>query len=201
MRKNLAIVFVLFIFVQSCDRTRSDSSGSKVNVPEPLGGKGDILEGSSYRSTDLVRDLYNSLVKQDQQLKSLENQLIDLREIKRDSLEAYHKYTGNVNSYYSSASSYISQITDTILRHRIDTLLRISRQEFDKLISEHKREEIAIDSNEEAIRSLHFALMIMRTLPVMETYQRDHVPLVMPLQNVRSKQVEVLDTLRAIHKK
>jgi hypothetical protein len=199
MKKYLVILFILSICAFSCESNRNESS-SQEKIPEPLEEESS-MEISSSRSGDLVQQLYNDLAKRDEQIKSIEKQLNNLRKYKNDSLEVFDKYSENNSSFYNVASTYSSQITDSSLKRQMDALIGQSLERYNNQMIAHKNVVKAIELNNRTIANLHLALMILRTIPIMEKYQKHHKPSVEPLQNYKSKQAEASKNLQTLIKK
>ena len=129
------------------------------------------------RKGDLISDLYQELVDKDSTLNRLEADIRHNNDQGNVLDNRFNAYASKSNSYYQTATyNAAEQISDSIYRKRITALIEASKKRYENLTVELDTLQRFISRNNTKIRDHHAALKIILTLPVIEKYQRNHLP-------------------------
>ncbi len=184
MKLLLSFCFLLLI---SCSQNKP-APQQQNNVPKALEEKSvDFSVVSKRYDNDIVQSLYNELLKEDKDLSKFEDGIGKINSDKADSLEYFHSFQSKNTSYYNSADRYLANIKDSVLKYRIKQILAESNSRFEAAVVQHKNLIQEIETKENHLADLHFAVKIIKTLPVMEKYQRENRPSLNPIQTINNE--------------
>jgi predicted RNase H-like nuclease (RuvC/YqgF family) len=195
MKRLTIIVLITSFLFFSCNR-----SAKKI---EPIPEMPKALQEKSNTETffskkrydeDMVESLYAELAEKAPELKSLEETIFRLKDQKNDTIETFEKFGEKNTTYYNSAEKHIMQIKDSLLRQRIKTMIDNSIENYNRRIANHKNLILALDSKEVNLQDLHQMLKLVKTLSVLEKFQKENVPSTKSLENV------ILDYNKTIQK-
>lgn len=192
------IIFVLVFALVSCDSKYQDNKPEE-EIPKALENKNasyDIFSKRGYN--DLVESLYRELLDKDTGLKKLEDKIDDLNKSKNDTTKLFAKFNEKNQSYFSSADKHILLIKDSLLRDRIKNLIGAQLTKYNSGIARHNELLRIIESGQATISDLHIVLKIIKTLPLIDKYQKDNQPGTKSLEGYIEKQneaIQLADTL------
>jgi hypothetical protein len=198
MRTYILIFSLFSLTLFSCDNSRTEDQ-SKNETPKALEDKSSsdvIVSKRGYE--DLIESLYKELADKTPDLEELEMQIDKLADSKSDSLEQFNKYDDKNKSYYQSAENRIEQIKDSVIKEKMKLLIHTSLTKYGSLISKHNDILNSIDKQTIRLNDLHLILKITRTLPLIEKYQKDDLPITKPLEEYSkqlNKTVQYADSL------
>jgi hypothetical protein len=182
IKKTFFLSFFVLLIV-SCNNNRKQDI-PKQETPKALDDKSSSYELLSKRSyEDLVESLYNEVVAKDTDLKKIEETIDELAVSKSDSTYLFDQFNNKNQSYFNAAEKHISGIKDSLLRNKMKTLLANNLIKYTSSIKKHKDLLSAMEAKNLTIADLHSVLKIVKTLPLMEKYQSDHLPATKPLEN------------------
>jgi spore coat protein CotF len=144
--------------------------------------------------------LYGDLIKNSTELKKLEASIEELPDKLRDSLSDYHEYNSNNSRYYSTAEQHLNRIKDSVLRTRIKLLIDSSFKKYSTAIANHESLVRLIDQKQISLSDSYTVLKLIKTLAVIEEYQRKSLPSTQPLNHI-SKQYDKVITEVQKHSK
>lgn len=200
MNKILTCSFI-YILLVSCNGNHQETAEAAKNQEKPVALQENKLDFSSYtkRSDDLVDDIYAEIAAKSNELKDLE---ADLKQYNSDSkyneiLEKYNLYNTKSERYYHAADYKLSSVKDSILRNKIVDLVKKSKNQYADKISNIQALMASIDKNELSINDYYSVLKIIRTLPVIEKYQKDDLPTQKGFQNRIESQQKLLEKIKA----
>lgn len=197
--KLLLSFFILLLI--SCSQ-KNPQTQQQNNVPKALvEKKADFSVVSKRYDNNIVQSLYAELLKEDKDLSKFEDGIEKTNSAKPDSLEYFHSFLNKNTDYYSSADSYLSNIKDSVLKNRIKQILTESNTRFDASVAQHKNLLQQIETKENQLSDLHFAIKIIKTLPVMEKYQRENRPSLNPIQTINNEFGKLIAQADALAKK
>ena len=173
----LIIVLSIFIIGLSSGITKNSRDG---------GGK------------DLVEELYFQAVKQNDNLKSIEDAIESFHRKKDDALEKYAGFTYYNNRYYTDAKTNATQISDGTLRQKTNDLINKSETAYHARLAEWSNIIATMKEKEKELRDLHVQLMVMTTLPSIEKYQSSSLPDPTKAKEANTELQLVIDKIRAI---
>ena len=198
MTTKTIISTILFLTLISCGNNRKQEK-PKQETPKALQDEGSSDEIISKRSyDDLVENLYNELVNKDIDLKKLEGQIDELNKSKNDTVELFDKFNAKNQYYFSSVDRHVSEIKDSILRDKMKILVANNLTRYYSLTARHNELLKIIETKKITISDLHNTLKIVKTLPLIEKYQKDNLPNTKSLEgyiNLQEQTIELADTL------
>lgn len=171
----LAIALILSSI--SCRNNQIKEEQTQIaETPEPLQEKKLDFESYGRKSTDLVDELYSDLIENSPELLKLEN---DLENIDSKPATLKHQLSAFDNKserYYHSAEYKLSQISDSLLRLRIQSIIVKSKNKYEGNMNEINDLVNSIDKQSTSIYDHHLILKVLLTLPIIEKYQNDNFP-------------------------
>ena len=198
MTTKIFISTILVLTFASCDNTRIRDK-PKQETPKALEDKSSSYELVSKRGyDDLVESLYNELVTKDIDLKKLEDKIDELNKSKNDTTELFDKYNGKNQSYFSSADRHVVDIKDSLLRNKMRIFVTNQLSKYNSRIGKHNELLKIIDAKQMTISDLHNVLKIVRTLPLIDKYQKDNLTDTKSFEgyiNQQEKAIQLIDTL------
>ncbi|MBK8712101.1 MAG: hypothetical protein IPL97_09560 [Niastella sp.] len=201
MTTKIFISTFIVLTLASCDNSRTQDK-PKQDTPKALQDKNSSYEIISKRSYgDLVESLYNELLDKDKDLKKLENEIKVLNESKGDTTESFGNFDNKNESYYSSAGRHIDQLSDSLLKTKMRTIITNSLTNYNSLVARHNQLLKVIEAKGMTLNDLHTVLKITKTLPLIEKYQRDDLPSTKSLEGYIHKQNEVIKLADTLTKK
>ena len=186
---------ITVLIMYSCKNATVSPPAAEKQTPKALQKNGDSYSKSKRGYEDIVTSLYNGLVDTTEHLKQLEKEIAAIYENKSDSLEATLNYKNQNSNYYSSAENHLSQVKDSVLREKVLQHVKKSIARYDALKTNHEGLLTAINSKDQPITDLHTILRVLTTIPIMEKFQKDHLPLQRPLKNLNNDMNGVINKL------
>ncbi|MEO7522879.1 MAG: hypothetical protein ABIT58_02230 [Ferruginibacter sp.] len=147
---------------------------------------------------DLLETLYAELVDRSDELQEIEDELEKLRKTRSDSSNAFIKFDEKNKAYYNSGDQHVQLIKDSILKSRMGLLISNSQTNYSSKILKHNDLLALLNSKDINLNDLHTVLKIVKTLPLIEKFQKENIPGTKPIENVLKdidKEVRKLDTL------
>lgn len=179
MKKTWPIIVILCIGGICC-RQRAVKREPTKTVLE--GKKVDVSSIYKRRSGDLVEALYDELVSGSAELTELELQIKALQKETPDSLKDYKAFHEKSNTYYDLANKKIGAITDSLLRKKMQRLINHSRKQYNDSTAGLKELDSLIGKRNNTLNDLHIILKLVKTLPLIEDYQRNNLPPTAPAE-------------------
>ena len=200
MTTKIFISTILVLTLVSCDNRQQDKP--KQETPKALEDKSSSYEIVSKRSyDDLVESLYTELLTKDIDLKRLEDKIDELRKSKSDTTELFDNFIEKNQSYFSSADRHVSEIKDSLLRDKIKNLVAIQLTKYNSRIVRHNELLKLIETKQMTISDLHNVLKIVRTLPLIDKYQKDNIPNTKSFEGYIKQQEPVIKLADTLAKK
>ena len=170
----MKIKFLLFPIITLIGLSCNNRTNDKLDVPDAL-SESDSYELYSKRSQiNVVDALYADLAKKTPELDQLEKNILAMKESKEDSLEKFQSFNQNNSTYYEDAIVMKKEIKDSLLRNKINAMILESSLKYKTSIKVQQGLINKIDQQILAINDLHVYLKIIKTLPLIEQYQRTH---------------------------
>ncbi|RYY48877.1 MAG: hypothetical protein EOO06_08910 [Chitinophagaceae bacterium] len=192
---------ILLVILASCNNNRAQQQPQQA-IPKALEEKSSSYELVSKRSyDDLVERLYSELVSKDSELKKLEGKIDELNESRTDSTESFQKFHGKNQSFFSAAETHVAGIKDSLIREKIKNLVAGQLTKYNSRIATQQQLLAQIETNQMAISDLHTVLKIVRTLPIIDKYQREQLPKATSLQGYLKHQEATIILADSLSKK
>jgi hypothetical protein len=199
MKKILLLSIVIFSLL-SCNQKKPQQPPAP-ETPKALQQSGSadysLLSKRSGRE-DLVESLYAELLNKSTELKDIENQIIYLNEARTDSVETFNNFIEKNKDYYTNAVQHSNTITDSALSNKIKLLISNSQSKYNSQIAGHNSLITMLDSKAVKLQDMHVLLKIVKTLPLIEKYQKDNIPDKKPIEktiNEFDKTIKKIDSL------
>ncbi len=161
--------------------------------PKALEDKNTSYSIASTRSyTDLVEDLYKELATNNPELKSIEAKIKMFSEVQIDSIASYSHFVEKNNSYYNTANQHIETIKDSLIRDEIKSIVTHHLAQYNSRVAIHNELLKRIETNQNKISDLYKALKIIKTLPLIDQYQKDNLPGTSPFDRFIKQQEEII---------
>lgn len=187
------IIFLSLIILTSC----RDNKTNVRNSEEPKAFEEKSIDIGRFRKgNDLVEDLYQELVEKSPELTSLENELSQLNT--RDTVNVFYNYNQKSNDYYRDAKNQINSITDSVMKQKILNLITKSNDKYVSQKADLKNLMNTINEKRNEINNYHSALKIILTIPLIEQYQKQHLPDKSPYEKVIKKEDLLFEKIKNI---
>jgi len=198
MKIKFLLLPIITLIGLSCNNRTND----KLDVPDAL-SESDSYELYSKRSQiNLVDALYADLAKKTPELDQLEKNILAMKKSKEDSLEKFQSFNQKNSTYYEDAIVMKKEIKDSLLRNKINAMILESSLKYKASIKVQQGLINKIDQQIVAINDLHIYLKIIKTLPLIEQYQRTHdKATVKPLEGYLKEVDKTLKLVDTITKK
>lgn len=171
MKINLfTLIMAVAIFISCKEKPTAQTDSAEVSkaLSDKDSGTGYSIKKERY---DLLEQLYDELLQKDTNLKTLEDEIAVVKSSKFDSLQHFQRFNGKNEAYFNSAKFQANQITDSVLKKRVQQLIADKQAAYKKKIATHLALSDTIDVNDKKIGDLHRLLKITKTLPMIEQYQ------------------------------
>lgn len=178
--KNWLVILVIGLGIISCRQKRIKVEPTKTVLE---GKKVDVSSIYKKRTSDIVEALYVELVSGSAELTELEEQIKELKRQAPDSLRDFRSFNDKNNIYYGLANKKIAGISDSILRKKMQRMIDKSRQLYADSTASLKELETLINKRIATINDLHTILKLVKTLPLIEDFQRNTQPPDRPADN------------------
>ncbi len=199
--KNIACFFFLWTVVfLSCDRADNHST-AKGASPKALENNSASEVVLPRGDNDLAASLYVELTDKTPELKGLENNIAILADSRGDSAKAFNQFDAKNHVYYNSAGRHTEQIKDSLLRVKLAFLIKNSLTKYEVGVSGHTALLRSIDAKSLALNDLHEFLKVVRTLAVIERFQKESLPGVQPMEGYLKKLNETIRQTDSLTKK
>lgn len=198
MMRILLIPIISFLFF-SCKQPGKNTELTP-DTPKALQEKSSSEAIFSKRSypDDLVESLYSELTDKTPELKDLEEMISKLEDQKSDSVESFKKFDQKNTSYYNSANQHLQQIKDSLIRKKIKSIIDSSLSAYNSKTRRYKNLISTLYLKEINLEDLHIVLKLVKTLQLIEKYQKENIPSTKSIEKVIEgfdKAIQKTDTL------
>ncbi len=198
MKSKPLIHFILLIMFASCDN-RPQQQTKTDDALDVLQAEDDPYSLSERKAhNDLVEKIYKELVSKNLDLKDIEDQIANLKRSQGDSSQQFEIFDAKNQSYFISANRQIAQISDSLLRDKMKLLIADNMAKYNLSVASHRDLSKMIQTNQLTLSDLHNILKIVRTLPIIEQYQKKSLPETRPLEGyieLQEKTIKLADSL------
>ena len=149
---------------------------------------------------DLVEELYDQAVRQNDNLKSIEDDIEKFHKKRNEAIEKYNSFINYNNRYYTDSKSNAATITDAVTKQRANDLIGKSEANYKIKIADWQSSISAFNSSEKELSDLHTLLEIMITEPIIGKYQTTGFPDTTKFKEANDELLNVIDKIKAITK-
>lgn len=192
--KKIFLAFSL-ILLFSCTESKYEDKPIVENAVDNTDSSIKSSFGSG-RDEDLIDKIYSELIKNDKKLSILDDKMLKTYEKSKAVLENYQNVLNKSESYYTAANFHAKTITDSILKQKIESQIKMSSEKYDLKIKKIKNIISLLDKNTEKINDFYSAFKIRKTLPEIEKYQNAHPLKTDSLEKFIEKQNKLLIELK-----
>ncbi len=202
------VILTLFVYlslIYSCKTERKQEQDHTETTETPKALQENKSSEYSLKKrradTDLVESLYNELVDKTPELHELESQIGRFDNQKEDSLQAFEEFASKNDEYYKSANTYTERIRDSLLKNRIRSILSGSEAQYANKISPTTTLIQQIELKELQLQDMHILLKLVRSLDIMEKYQKDKLPSSSPVRSLLREFEKIISKTDSLSKK
>jgi len=186
----ITILTVGWLF--SCRTDPADNTNPARNqTPEALQDP-EALQNRKMKSSrgfgsNLVDQLYTELMDQTPRLKALDNEISTHIQTRQNLQREFESYNQKSIRYYRSADQALNTIQDSVLKARVQQLIRESERQYHNHTApvQHLSDVIRLQQN--SLQDQYMALKIIKTLLLISTYQHNHLPASQPYKELNQK--------------
>lgn len=196
------ILAVLFAACAHQNRGNNETSSAPKEKTENIPLKAIDVSASlaSSRSNDIIQTIYSKLMKDNPKLQNIESAMGNIETEINDSTEAFKNYNANSTAYYNEAHNYLSSITDTTLRNKLQELINLSMTAYANKAAPNAALLKETEDVKSTLHDVHTALKIVVTLPSIENYQNTNLPSAKPIKAVITKANNLVTQINAVKK-
>lgn len=188
-KQTLFLLAAVLIFSCSNEKKLDQQANTLEKTPEVLENKKSDIDFTSYNKrmySDIIDQLFQEATSKDEQLKSIVSRIVEIEDIKRDSLEQYQKYINNNKNYWNSLNQYANQLSDTVIRNELRAMIEILEDKYATKVSPLTSLSQQIENSKRILKDQVILMKIFVTEPMMSTYQRNEYPDINTLNSVKS---------------
>jgi len=193
--KKIFFSATLFLLITSCSESRSDNKTLVENAVDHTDSSSKVSFKSG-RNDNMIDDIYFELIRNDKKLSALDEKLTNTYENSRKVLGEYEKVLNKSESYYRDADDKAANIKDSILKHQIESEIKINSEKYGKKTRNIKNLIAQLNENSEKMTDYYTAFKIRKTLPEIEKYQNAHPLKTDSLENFIKKQNQLVSELK-----
>lgn len=193
--KKILFASALALSVLSCKENKSENAPIAENA---IDNSESSISGSlkSGRKDNMIDKIYFELLKNDKNLKALDDKVSKVSEESGKVLSLYGETLNKSESFYLDAHQQAEMIKDSLLKQQVEKEIKISADQYDLKISNVKELIAKLNKNSDDINNLYTAFKIRKTLPEIVKYQNAHPLKADSLENVINKQNHLLNELK-----
>jgi hypothetical protein len=183
----------------SCSNNKNNEPGEEIiqdQTPEIFDEKSDIASISKRYEADIIQKLYQEALDKNQELNALNNRIIEIDNLKNDSLELYYKYINQNRNYYNTVDNYINMLNDSALKDDVNAIFEKLENEYSQSISMHER---SVELTNTRTKMLNDRLILMKlfvTVPMMSNYQKNELPDIKTIKFIAEKYDTLIDATK-----
>lgn len=195
--KKILFASVMALSLLSCRESKTENAPIVENaVDNAKSSVSSSLE--SYRSENLIDQIYSEVIKNDKNLKALDDKVRKNIEETEKVLEVYDRILSMSESYYQQVGYKTKSITDSLMKKQVETEVKTSADQYNLKTGNIKAVIAQINKNNETLNNLYVAFKIRKTLLEIEKYQNAHPLKTDSLDNFIKKQNRLMEELKNI---
>jgi len=141
MKLNLLFILAFILLLSNCEEkptVETPTPNIQKETPESLQSSSfDFKLYGRWDKADLIDKLYNEALDNNDELKALNEQIMELHTNVKDTLNEVLRYESINNQYWKTAASYMTQIEDSILRTSTKKIFTTLEKEYENTMKEH----------------------------------------------------------------
>lgn len=209
MKINQLIIIVCCVFVVSCNWRKAEpvepenfeTATPEVLIEEEKEEKSNrSIDISSYTlelpadieiEVDIIEELYKEALRKNEELKALNDRILEIAEAKSDTLNLLEKYNRTNKNYWSDVKSHLNKIEDEALKTSTEKAFAELEKVYNQKIVPHGNKKVTIEQRAKVLEDKFIVMKLMITQAMMNNYQNNE------LLNIQSmeKLIEEYDIL------
>ena len=161
---------------------------------------GDIKGSRSGGGKDLVEELYDQAVKQNDNLKSIEEGIEKFYKNKNEAIEKYNSFTSYNNRYYADAKTKAITIADAVAKQKANDIISKSEAAYRTKTADWQNTISTLNANERELNDLHALLQVFITEPIIAKFQNSELPNSAKAKEMNSELLKVIEKIKVITK-
>lgn len=193
--KKILFASAIALSLLSC---KDNKAGNAPIVENAVDNAESSVSGSlkSYRDESLVDKIYSELVKNNNNLKALDDKILKTQQETEKAIQAYDVILSMSETYYQEAGHKAKLITDSLIKKQAEEEIKTSADKYNLKTEKIKALITQINKNNIVLDNLYTAFKIKKTLPEIEKYQNAHPLKTDSLDNFIKKQNKLLEELK-----
>ncbi|MGE8555310.1 MAG: hypothetical protein ACN6OB_15425 [Chryseobacterium jejuense] len=195
--KKILFAATLVLSVLSC---RESKQQDPPIIENAIDNAESSVSGSfeSYRDDNLIDKTYAELIKNDKNLKALDEKIFKVRKESNDLLKVYNEILGKSDAFYREAGYAAKSITDSLVKQQIEKEIQASNNQYSLKTGNIISLIAQVNTNNVNLSNLYTAFKIRKTLPEIEKYQKAHPLKTDSLDQFINKQNKLLEELKKL---
>jgi len=195
--KRIFLLFAFSFFIISCDETKTNPPIVENAVDNAESSPMSSLKRGRY-SENMVHQIYNELMKNDKNLKLLDEKISDINEKTQKTISRYEDVINKSAIYYNDAKHLTRAITDSITKKQVEAYIKMSSEKYELKTKNIKDLIQRINGNQSKIKDQYIVFRIKKTIPEIEKYQQAHPLKTDSLTQFINRQNQLLNELKNI---
>lgn len=195
--KKILLLFAFSLFIISCNETKTNPPIIENAVDNAESSPMSSLKQGRY-SENMVHQIYNELMKNDKNLKVLDEKISDINEKTQKTISRYEDVINKSAIYYNDAEHLTRAITDSITKKQVEAYVKMSSEKYELKTKNIKDLIQRINENQSKIKDHYIVFRIKKTLPEIEKYQKAHPLKTDSLNQFINKQNQLLNELKNV---
>jgi len=195
--KRIFLLFAFSFFIISCNETKTNPPIVENAVDNAESSPISSLKRGRY-SENMVHQIYNELMKNDKNLKVLDEKIVDINEKTQKTISRYEDVINKSAIYYNDAKYLTRAITDSITKKQVEADVKMSSEKYELKTKNIKDLIQQIHTNQSKIKDQYIVFRIKKTIPEIEKYQKAHPLKTDSLNQFINKQNQLLNELKNV---
>jgi hypothetical protein len=201
MKTNIVALsfLVTIIAVLGCNNTSESVVGLQQEetneTPQVLENNDDYksLSTSKRYDSDIVSKLYKEAIEKSSILEQLTDDIDNMGQLKKDSLEDYANFSRINKNYWITVNKYINQLQDSVLKESTLEIFETLEDKYKIKMSGHEEKLIAIREKTLTLNDQLILMKLFITEPMVKNYQMNEFPDIKTLESVINKYDELIE--------
>ncbi|MFP3831495.1 hypothetical protein [Chryseobacterium sp. SIMBA_028] len=195
--KKILFASVMALSLLSCKENRTENAPIVENAVDNAKSS---ISGSlkSGRYENQIDQIYSEIIKNDKNLKALDDKVQKAGQETQKVLQNYNKVLSISESYYREAEYQMKSITDSLIKKQVETAVKTSAERYNLKTGNIKVLIVQINKNNETLGNLYTAFKIRKTLSEIEKFQNAHPLKTDSLESFIKRQNKLMEELKNI---
>ncbi|KFC20485.1 hypothetical protein [Chryseobacterium sp. FH1] len=193
--KRIFLLLAFSLLIISCTESKTNPPIVENAVDNVESSPMSSLKQGRY-SENMVHQIYNELMKNDKNLKMLDEKIIDINDKTQKTISRYEDVINKSAIYYNDAEHLTRAITDSITKEQVKANIKTSAEKYELKTKNITNLIQRINENQSKIKDQYIVFRIKKTIPEIEKYQQAHPLKTDSLTQFINKQNQLLAELK-----